>query len=92
MSAPPISSPPTKTCGIVGQPESADSSCRMAGSGSTSTVVTGAPASRSARSARSELPHMIICGVPFMNNVTGSCAITSLIRSDSSLILQPPSS
>ena len=27
MSAPPISSPPTKTCGIVGQPESADSSC-----------------------------------------------------------------
>src|SRR5437763_1318581 len=32
MSAPPISSPPTKTCGIVGQPESADSSCRIAGS------------------------------------------------------------
>ena len=33
-----------KTCGIVGQPESADSSCRISGSGRTSTAVTGAPA------------------------------------------------
>ena len=44
MSAPPISSPFTKTCGIVGQPEISDSSWRIAGSGRTSTAVTGAPA------------------------------------------------
>src|SRR5205809_44367 len=44
MSAPPISSPRTKTCGIVGQLDTAESSCRIRGSGSTSTAVTGAPA------------------------------------------------
>ena len=85
MSAPPISSPRTNTCGIVGQPETSDSSWRIAGSGRTFTAVTGAPASRSARSARSELPHMTNCGVPFMNRATGSFSITSLIRLESSL-------
>ena len=64
----------------------------MDGSGRMSTAVTGAPASRSARSARSELPHMTNCGVPFMKSATGSCSITSLIRSDSSLMPVPPSS
>ena len=86
MSAPPISSPLTKTWGIVGQPETADSSWRIDGSGRMSTAVTGAPASRSARSARSELPHMTNCGVPFMKSVTGSVSITAWIRSRSSLI------
>src|SRR5881397_911345 len=64
MSAPPTSSPPTKSCGIVGQPDSSCSSWRIAGSGRTFTAVTGAPASRSARSARSEFPHIPNCGVP----------------------------
>ena len=58
MSAPPTSSPFTNTCGIVGQPEIADSSWRIAGSGSTSTAVTDAPARRNASSARPELPHI----------------------------------
>ena len=52
MSAPPISSPLTKTCGIVGQSESAESSCRICGSGRMSTAVIGAPAFQSAWSAR----------------------------------------
>ena len=43
MSAPPISSPRTKTCGIVGQLEIAESSWRISGSGRTSTAVIGAP-------------------------------------------------
>ena len=43
MSAPPISSPFTKTCGIVGQSESAESSWRICGSGRMSTAVIGAP-------------------------------------------------
>src|SRR4051794_19009769 len=86
MSAPPTSSPPMKTCGIVGHPDSDESSWRISGSGRTSTAVTGAPASRSARSARSELPHMTNCGVPFMKSTTGSFSITCLIVSFSSLI------
>jgi hypothetical protein len=81
MSAPPTSSPLMKTCGIVGHPDSAESSCRIAGSGRMSTAVTGAPAVRKARNARSELPHMTNCGVPFMNSATGSFSITSLICS-----------
>ena len=81
MSAPPISSPLTKTCGIVGQPEIDESSWRILGSGRTSTVVIGAPAACRACSARCELPHMTICGVPFMNTATGSCSMTSEICS-----------
>jgi hypothetical protein len=64
MSAPPISSPLTKTCGIVGQSEIAESSVRIAGSGRMSTAVIGAPAFHSAWSARSELPHAGRSGVP----------------------------
>src|SRR3954462_6488287 len=86
MSAPPTSSPLTKTCGIVGQPEISCSSCLMAGSGRMFTAVTGAPASRSARSARSEFPHMMNCGVPFMKIVTGSFSISCWIVVLSSLI------
>jgi ubiquinone/menaquinone biosynthesis C-methylase UbiE len=56
MSAPPTSSPATKTCGIVGQLETAESSSRMRGSGRTSTAVNPAPTPRRAWSARSEFP------------------------------------
>jgi hypothetical protein len=62
---------------MVGQPESAESSCRIRGSGRTSTAVTGAPAARSASSARIELPHMTNCGVPFMKRATGSFSMIS---------------
>ena len=79
MSAPPTSSPLTKTCGIVGQPEIADRSCRICGSGRMSTVVTDAPARRSASSARPEFPHMTKDGVPFMKSATSEPSMTSLI-------------
>ena len=92
MSAPPISSPRTKTCGIVGQPESAESSWRIAGSGRMSTVVTGAPARRSASSARIELPHMAIFGRALHEQGDGLAldhpirirSLSSLTRSSSS--------
>jgi hypothetical protein len=86
MSAPPISSPFTKTCGIVGQPENAVSSWRISGLGSTSTVAIGASAARSASSARIELPHITHCGVPFMKRTTSSVSMMSLILSPSSLM------
>jgi hypothetical protein len=85
MSAPPTSSPPTKTCGIVGQPESAESSWRIWGSGRMSTAVTGAPAARNASSARWELPHITNCGVPFMNSATSSVSMICLICALSSV-------
>jgi hypothetical protein len=75
-----------KICGIVGQPESAESSWRICASGRMSTAVTGAPARRSASSARIEFPHMTLCGVPFMNRATGSSAMTCRIFSRISLI------
>ena len=77
MSAPPTSSPLTNTCGMVGQPEIAERSSRICVSSSTSTAVIGAPARRSAPSARSELPHMIASGVPFMNRATSDPSMTS---------------
>src|SRR2546423_5720918 len=58
----------------------------MRGSGRMSTAVTGAPASRSARSARSEFPHMMNWGVPFMKSATGSFSMTCWIVSRSSVI------
>ena len=81
MSAPPISSPLTKTCGIVGQPEISDRSWRICGSGRMSTAVTDAPARRSASRARPEFPHIANCGVPFMKSVTSELSMTSLILS-----------
>src|SRR5436190_7171927 len=86
MSAPPISSPRTNTWGMVGQPESVESSCLIAGSGRMSTAVSGAPARRRASSARIEFPHMANSGVPFMNRATGSPSITCLMRSANSVI------
>src|SRR6187200_1181024 len=79
MSAPPTSSPLTKTWGIVGQPESAESSWRKRGSGRISTAVTGAPAPRRAASARCEFPQAAKFGVPFMKSVTGSDSMSSEI-------------
>ena len=58
-----------------------------------STVVTGAPAARSASSARPELPHITNCGVPFMKSTTCSFSITSWIRWERSFeITSSPSS
>jgi hypothetical protein len=48
-----------------------------------STAVTGAPASRSAMSARCELPQATKLGVPFMKSATGSVWMMSLIWSRS---------
>jgi hypothetical protein len=90
MSAPPISSPLTNTWGIVGQSDSPESSARMRGSGSTSTAVIGAPAPHSACSARRELPHAGISGVPLMKTATGSVSITCWIWSRN-VILFPSS-
>ena len=53
----------------------------MRGSGRMSTAVTGAPARRSASSARCELPHITNCGVPFMNSATSSVSMICLIWS-----------
>ena len=78
---------------FVGQPESAESSSRMRGSGSTSTAVTGAPARRSASSARCELPHITNCGVPFMKSATSSVSMICLIWSCMSVsVTSSPSS
>jgi hypothetical protein len=70
-----------KTCGIVGHPDSADSSWRIRGSGSTSTAVKETPVARRASSARAEFPHMTKSGRPFMKTATSSVAMTSRIRS-----------
>ena len=63
MSAPPISSPLTKTCGIVGQPEISDSSWRIAGSARHVDAGHGRAGLDAGRAGtRSELPHMTNCG------------------------------
>ena len=90
ISAPPINSPLTNTCGIVGHSLSAVSSWRMRGSGSTSTPVIGAPACHNACSARIELPHAGASGVPFMKTTTGSVSMTCLIWS-CKVLMQSPS-
>ena len=81
MSEPPSSSPPTKSCGIVGQPESADSSWRMRGSGRMSTAANGVPMACSAATARAEKPHAGASGVPFMKRMTSFSRIASAIAS-----------
>src|SRR4029453_15356234 len=83
MSAPPTSSPLTKTRGIVGQPERLESSWRKRGSGRMSTAVTGAPAGRRAERGGCELPQATKLGVPFMKSATGSVSMISLIWSPS---------
>ena len=61
----------TKSCGIVGHCESAESSWRMRGSGRMSTAANGAPSACRAATVRAEKPHMGCSGVPFMKRMTG---------------------
>src|SRR3954471_10578002 len=81
MSQPPTSSPSTKSCGIVGQLDSADSSWRMRGSGRMSTAANGAPVDCRAATVRAEKPHAGISGVPFMKRMTRFSRIASAIAS-----------
>src|SRR5215207_1719048 len=81
MSAPPTSSPLTNSCGIVGQFDSADSSWRMRGSGSTSTAANDASSVWRAPAVRAEKPHIGCSGVPFMKRITGFDLIASSIAS-----------
>ena len=81
MSQPPISSPPTNSCGIVGQLDSAESSWRMRGSGSTSIAANGAPSDSSAATVRAEKPHFGCSGVPFMKSSTSWSLIAPAIAS-----------
>src|SRR5215211_2234830 len=81
MSAPPISSPSTNSCGIVGQLDRADSSWRMRGSGRMSTAANGAPVAWIAATVRAEKPHAGISGVPFMKRMTRFSWIASEMAS-----------
>src|SRR6185312_14948162 len=81
MSQPPRNSPPTKSCGIVGQFDSADSSWRIRGSGRMSTAANGAPVACRAWTVRMENPHAGISGVPFMKRMTWLSRIASAIAS-----------
>ena len=81
MSQPPISSPSTNSCGIVGQLEIADSSWRMRGSGRMSTAAKGVSSACSIATVRAEKPHAGASGVPFMNRITRCSAIASAIAS-----------
>ena len=77
MSQPPTSSPSTNSCGIVGQFESAESSWRIRGSGSTSTAANGWPTDCRIATVRAEKPHAGCSGVPFMNRITWFSEIAS---------------
>src|SRR5579875_1212567 len=81
MSQPPSSSPPANSCGIVGQFDSAESSWRMRGSGSTSTAANGTSSACSTATVRAEKPHAGASGVPFMNRITSCSAIACAIAS-----------
>src|SRR5919108_429821 len=81
MSQPPIRSPFTNSCGIVGQFERADSSWRMRGSGSTSTAANGLPTALRAATVRAEKPHIGCSGVPFMKRMTSWSRIASEMAS-----------
>src|SRR3954467_6220126 len=70
MSQPPTSCPSTKSCGIVGQPDFADRTWRIRGSGRMLIAPNSAPASRSASTVRCEKPHAGWSGVPFMKSMT----------------------
>src|SRR3954452_2025960 len=70
MSQPPTSCPSTKSCGIVGQPDFADRTWRIRGSGRMLIAPNSAPASRSASTVRWENPQAGASGVPFMKSMT----------------------
>src|SRR6266516_1971037 len=81
MSHPPISSPSTNSCGIVGQLEIAESSWRMRGSGRTSTAAKGTSSVCSIATVRAEKPQAGASGVPFMKRITLCSPIASAIAS-----------
>ena len=81
MSQPPTSSPLTKSCGMVGQFDSADSSARMRGSGRMSTAANSLPTASRAATVRAEKPHAGRSGVPFMKRITSWSRIASAIAS-----------
>jgi hypothetical protein len=81
MSAPPTSSPLTKSCGMVGHWEIPDSSWRMRGSGRMSTAANGAPSACRAPAVRAEKPQAGASGVPFMKRMTGLSSIADWIAS-----------
>src|SRR5437867_304521 len=66
MSHPPMSFPPTYTCGIVGQLEKRLIASRFSGSASTSIALKGTPTSLSTCTVAAEKPHIGKLGVPFM--------------------------
>src|SRR5439155_1200030 len=65
MSHPPMSFPPTYTCGIVGQLEKRLIASRFSGSASTSIALKGTPTSLSTCTVAAEKPHIGKLGVPF---------------------------
>ena len=70
MSEPPTSSPFTKSCGIVGQPDSPESSSRMRGSGRMSSAEYWTPSAFRQPDVRAEKPQAGWFGVPFMKSIT----------------------
>ena len=92
MSAPPISSPSTNSCGMVGQPDSPESSWRMRGSGRMSSAAYWTPSALSAPAVRAENPQAGCWGVPFMKSITGfsSMALEMKSRISSSVTGVPP--
>jgi hypothetical protein len=77
MSQPPTSLPSTKSCGIVGHSEIAESSWRIRGSGRMSSAAYLTPSELSAADVRIEKPHAGWSGVPFMKSITGLSRIAS---------------
>ena len=87
MSAPPTSSPSTNSCGIVGQFEMADSSCRIRGSGRMSTAAKDAPSESRYCTVRAENPQRGCSGVPFMKRITSCSPIASVMASRMGLVV-----
>src|SRR4051795_6557964 len=81
MSQPPTSSPRTKSCGMVGHWEIAESSWRIRGSGRMSTAAYSVPSASSAADVRAEKPHIGCSGVPFMKRMISWSAIASWMAS-----------
>src|SRR5450830_493603 len=87
MSEPPINSPLTYNCGMVGQLENSLMPWRTSGSSRT-LIVTKlcTPQAFKTCTARPEKPHCGNWAVPFMNSTTGVFVTVSLIQVCTSLI------
>ena len=86
ISLPPKNSPPTYTCGKVGQSEKSLTPCRTSGSKNTSKWVNSCPYEDKMEAARAEKPHWGLPGLPFMNRTillspTSSCRYSCTGRS-----------